>query len=118
MWVYYEEIDGELQPKWLILKARTNEQCSYYYIDGPYNRMYDGDMYDMTAYSISLKDINRDPLQENCLIISNIKLEQSLKRNNYDETMIHEIDYYIILIEDVQELLNYETVTKIKKEVC
>ncbi|SDZ51081.1 hypothetical protein SAMN05421736_11570 [Evansella caseinilytica] len=98
MWVYYEETDGELQPKWLILKARTKENCPYYRVDVPFQRFYPEDAHDeFHALTITGGDLVRNPLEYSSFGIAVHRLKDTADLDN--------INFFILLCDDLQEIL-------------
>ncbi|MGJ9384298.1 hypothetical protein [Salipaludibacillus sp. CF4.18] len=105
MWVYFEEIDGELQPKWLIVKAITDVKCPYYTVNGPFERMLEEDMLDFHAFTVPLGDMIRDPFKENSIGVPVYKFKADLESKGIDPNLFNDIDYFIMLVDDVQELI-------------
>ncbi|WP_141432456.1 hypothetical protein [Bacillus sp. 03113] len=101
--VYYDELDGQLYPKWLLLKP-SKDDITYYSIDSPYERIYD--LGDLRLITLELADLLRND-NNNDLGINLIHIEKRLTGTSFHRSHIDEIDYFILLVDDVQEIMEY-----------
>ncbi|MDQ0299689.1 hypothetical protein J2S78_002109 [Salibacterium salarium] len=112
MWVYYEEIDGELNPKWVIVKAELPEESSttYYSISQPFGRFHEEDFHDdFQALSIDMSELVRDPFQDysvgiDCDLIKNRLQSEGLSAEN----IYYDVEYFIMLCDDLEEVMSLD----------
>ncbi|SFM43955.1 hypothetical protein [Salibacterium qingdaonense] len=113
--VYFEDIDGELQAKWVIVEAGVAEGESntlYYSTDQPIERFYPEDFHDdFSALSVSLSELVQDPFEDNSFGINTDLIQGRLKQHKLDPDNLYEVDYFILLCDDLEEFAEIELPT-------
>ncbi|RSL32769.1 hypothetical protein D7Z54_13560 [Salibacterium salarium] len=115
MWVYYEEIDGELQPKWVVVEAKQPSEGSivFYSINQPYDRFYPEDFHDdLFVLSIDIGELLQDPFSNHQFGINIDLVETRLKQNGINPEAIYHAEYFIMLCDDLQEVVHLPTYFK------
>ncbi|MGY4690402.1 hypothetical protein [Salibacterium sp. K-3] len=111
MWVYYEEIDGELQAKWALVKSDGEQrgEIRFYRVPQSVERFYEEDFADLAILSIDMGELVRDPFDDDSFAINIDMVQSRLKRDGYDPGMLNEAEYFIMLVEDLEEVLSLDT---------
>lgn len=104
--VYYDDIDGELYPQRLLLPIKTDEERVTYSIEAPFERFYPEDFHDsIMLATVTQAAMIRDPFDDKCFSISIPQVISDLKMNsNYTESL-NDMDYFIIQMADLEELM-------------
>lgn len=117
--VYYEESDGQLQPKLVLLpnyvhSNETDNEFSYI-IEGPFERFHQEDFHDdLKTISLSLGVLKLSMLSELMFTIDIQQLQADLAHMSYDPDVVYEADYFIVLVDDLQELLAFDVLEELK----
>lgn len=107
--VYYNDIDGELQPMWMILPANVADQSAFYSLNAPFERFYPEDFYDeMKSISISQGELLRSPTDPYAFGISHDLVKRFLMNNGQSPELLYEVDYFIVRIVDLEELMQMD----------
>ncbi|OIJ12701.1 hypothetical protein BKP37_12945 [Anaerobacillus alkalilacustris] len=107
--VYYDEIDGELRPMWLILPVNIDGAFSYYSLQAPFERFYPEEFYgDMKNVTVSQGELVRCVDDPYSFGISLDLLTNYLTKNGYPLEVIHEADNFIVRFDDLEELLQFD----------
>ncbi|MBU9711120.1 hypothetical protein [Evansella tamaricis] len=101
MWVYYEEIDGLLNPKWVIINAEKENNFPFYKVNGPFERFFEEDMTDeFRGVTVTMAYLIRDPFEDLSFGITVASLKE---KYNLDD-----VTHFILLVDDLQEILNMD----------
>lgn len=104
--VYYDEIDGELYPERLLLPIPADKQHVTYSIEAPFERFYSEDFHDsIKIATVTQAALRRDPFNANCFSISISQVIRDLKMNNNYTESLNDMDYFIIQMADLEELM-------------
>ncbi|ARK28738.1 hypothetical protein [Halalkalibacter krulwichiae] len=108
--IYYDDIDGELIPKLAMLPRQADELLSYS-VEGPYERFYQEDFHDdLKLLSVSQGALTSCPFHDHQFDINLEQLKRDLERLEHDPEAVYETDYYVVLVDDLQELLSYDVI--------
>ncbi len=111
MKIYYDEIDGNLYPKLLIVPFSADDYTNRVSIDitAPFERMYAEDFHDdFKALTITQTEMLRDHDMETVILIDIELVKRFMKNNSIDESMMPEVEYLVMLLDDVEELLQMD----------
>ncbi|MCJ8008941.1 hypothetical protein ACFFF5_21240 [Lederbergia wuyishanensis] len=111
MKIFYEEIDGMLNPKLMIIPFSAETQTHRVQVDveASFEQMYSDDFHDdFKALTITQGEMLRDHFKETTFLIDIKLVEQSLLKQEIYPELIYEIDYFVMLIDDVEELLQMD----------
>ncbi|SDO19210.1 hypothetical protein [Alkalicoccus daliensis] len=103
MKILFEEIEGRLDPKWLLAEVRSEETVSYYSVEGPFERLLPEDLHDAKMMTVSMGDLLVPPETKNIFGIPAARIAA-----DSPEMDLHELDYFILLVDDIQELLHLQ----------
>lgn len=107
--VYYDEVDGHHYPKLIIVPADSSQEHVSYNVQSPFERMFPEDFHDdFKAITISQGELLRNNFENKRFIIDINLVKQSLIKREIYPDMIYEIDYFTILIDDLEELLQMD----------
>lgn len=107
MWVYYEEIDGRYDPKWVIIVANTHEDVPYYSLNTPFEKIRTENMY-METMTLSIEDLVINPEKEKCFGVLVHKYKERMEKQGIDPDFFNDIEYFIIQCDDLQEVMNMD----------
>ncbi len=113
--IYYDELDGLLSPKLVLLPNILNQDSAIltYSIDIPFERFYQEDFHDdLRIVSISQGALKPCPFYEHQFHIDTNQLKIDLHHQGYDPNAIETSDYFTCLVDDLQELLTYDVVRR------
>lgn len=113
--IYYDEIDGNLHPKWGLLPNFLQEECKevIYSVESPFERFSQEDFNDeMKLVTVSQGALTACPLYNHQFKINIEQLIRDLTRQNHHIDSIYSIDYFVILVDDLEELLNYDVINR------
>lgn len=116
--VYYDEIDGELYPKLVLLPNILNQDSFLltYSVESPFERFYQEDFHDeLILISVSQGALTSCPFYEHQFDINVERLRMDLERQGYYPEAIYETDYFTVLVDDLQELLDFDVVRRYVK---
>lgn len=107
MKIFYDEIDGELHPKLMIVPySSTDSNRLEINLIGPFERMHPEDFHDdFQGLTISLGEMLRDPFDDNTFSIDLELVEKYLVKNGISTLVMAEIEYFVMLIDDIEELM-------------
>ncbi|MDQ0207465.1 hypothetical protein [Alkalicoccobacillus murimartini] len=101
MKVYYEELDGNLLPQWLLLPAPNTFGSLTVNLSAPFERMEAEDFHDeLTIVTITQAALAIRPADQNQFILHTDQASKDL-----EVSMPADIDYYLIRLEDLEEVL-------------
>ncbi|SFP09278.1 hypothetical protein [Salibacterium halotolerans] len=107
MLVYFDEIDGDLHAKWVLLEARVpeDEHTVYYSTNQDVERFYPEDFHDdLKALSISMNELVNDFFDDHRFGININLVKKRLHKSKLSTENIYELDYFILLCDDLEEL--------------
>ena len=112
--VYYDEIDGELIPKWVMMpRIKEKGAVQLFSVESPYARFYQEDFHDeLRLISVSQGALKQCPYHDHQFHIDIEQLQNDLLRQDHDPEAVFETDYFVALVDDLQELLAYDVVTR------
>ncbi|MEC2073201.1 hypothetical protein [Alkalihalophilus marmarensis] len=107
--VYYDEIDGELQPKWVMLPwSEAEHHVRTYSVEAPFERFYQEDFHDdLKLVSVTQGALTQCPFIDHQFDINLQQVQRDLIRQDHDPEAVYETNYYVVLVDDLEELLNY-----------
>lgn len=109
MKIFYEEVDGILNPKLLIVPADTQKEHVAINISGPFSRMYPEDFHDdFKGLTISQGEMFRDHFDETRFLIDIKLVKQYMLKQEINPALIYEIEHFVMLLDDVEELLQMD----------
>lgn len=107
--VYYDEIDGQLNPQWMLVRSNTNSDYVSYTIDSPFERFYQEDFHDeMSIITITSSALTRDPFKDRQFSIHLSTVRKDMEFAELHPDNIYEADYFLIRIDDLEELLHFD----------
>lgn len=102
MKVYYEEIDGHLFPQWLLLPATSHSSSLSVQLDAPFERMEAEDFHDeLTIVTVTQAALAIRPVDETHFVLHTDQI-----RNDLEVQMPESVDYYLIRLDDLEEVLH------------
>lgn len=111
MKIYYEEIDGMMHPKLLIVPFSTDTQVERLSIniEAPFERMYPEDFHDdFKGLTISQGEMLRDHVKDTTILIDLELVKRFMIKNDINPTMIFEVEYFVMLLDDIEEILQLD----------
>ena len=106
--VYYEEIDDELFPMWILLPVHTNNEYESYTIEAPFERFFPEDFHDeLINITVSLGALTKGATT-NQFSIHIPTVRRDLISGNHQAEMIDEADNFLIRMVDLEELLQFD----------
>ncbi|WP_062049255.1 hypothetical protein [Bacillus sp. JCM 19034] len=104
LFVYYDEIDGQLHPKWLLATAFLQDEYANYSVEAPFERFHPEDFHDsMSIITVSQGALLRDPF---CLTRFSIHIPTVIHDAVSNGSNIHfNFSHFLILIDELEELL-------------
>jgi hypothetical protein len=104
--VYYENIDGEVNPIWMLLKANTSEDYVTYTVDAPFERFWPEDFHDsMAVITVTQAALNLDLFNEKEFSVNIPQVISDLTDNRDKMEYLHEADFFLVRFDDLEELL-------------
>lgn len=104
--VYYDEIEGKLYPKLLLVPAEMDKQYATYSIEAPFCRFYSEDFNEsVKIISVSQGALTRDPFNPSCFSIFIPQVIKDLSIYNDDMSLLNDADYFMIQMEDLEEVM-------------
>ncbi|MFK3937541.1 hypothetical protein ACI2JA_08515 [Alkalihalobacillus sp. NPDC078783] len=101
MKVYYEEIDSQLFPQWLLLPATSLDTSLTVQIDAPFERMEPEDFHDdLTVVTVTQAALAIRSIDETHFVLHTDQVKNDLETHIPDS-----IDYFLIRLEDLEEVL-------------
>ncbi|MFZ4452049.1 hypothetical protein [Salibacterium aidingense] len=110
MWVYFEEIDEELQAKWVLVKTNGEQRGAlrFYKVSQPVERFYEEDFADLAILSIDMGELVRDPFDDYSFAVNTELVQSRLESSGYDPAMLEKAEYFIMLVEDLEEVMSVD----------
>lgn len=109
MKVFYDDIDGKLYPKLVLLPISKENEFFLYNLESPFERFYQEDFHDdLMLITVSQGALKQNPFLDNGINIDTEQLKTDLLNQEYDPEAIFHADYFVILIDDLEELLQFE----------
>lgn len=109
MKVFYDEVDGELFPKLLIVQADIDKEHMSIDVSGPFIRMFPEDFHDdFKGLTISQGEMLRDHFNETTFLIDIKLVKQFMLKREINPALIYELEYFVMLLDDVEELLQMD----------
>ncbi|MGY4689297.1 hypothetical protein [Salibacterium sp. K-3] len=108
MWVYYEEIDGEHQAKWVLVKTDGEQRGSllFYTVPKSMDHFYEEDFADLAILSVDMGELVRDPFDDSSFAINTDMVQCRLERSGHNPSMLEEAEYFIMLVDDLEEVMS------------
>lgn len=108
--IYYDDIDGELYPKWVLLpNGTTDNGFITYNIESPFERFYQEDFHnELKLITVSQGSLTTNPFLRNQFNVNLEQLTLDLAKQGIPGDAIYETDYFIVLVDDLEELLQYD----------
>lgn len=104
--VYYDEIEGELLPVWLLLPVQNEKEYETYTINAPFERFFQEDFHDaMKLVTVTQAALTRCPFINQQFNIHIPTLKNDLLSQQLSPEQIYHADYFIVRLEDLEELL-------------
>lgn len=101
MKVYYEELDGELFPQWLLVPATKNSGTLSFNLTSPFERIEAEDFHDeLTIVTVTQAALAIRPLDDTHFVLYTDQITSDL-----DVHIPDAVDYYLIRLEDLEEIL-------------
>lgn len=111
--VYYDEIDGELNPTWILLPAKTSEEYENYSIEAPFERFYPEDFHDcLNIVTVTQGAMTKCPFIDMQFDIHIPTVKQDLLAQGKHGDSIYEADYFLVRMDDLEEVLQMEVRNK------
>ncbi|WYP26821.1 hypothetical protein NSQ54_01510 [Alkalihalobacillus sp. FSL W8-0930] len=101
MKVYYEEMDGQLFPQWLLLPATSLHAPLSVQLDAPFERMEAEDFHD----DITVVTVTQAALAIRAIDETHFVLHTDQVKNDLETHIPDSVDYYLIRLEDLEEVL-------------
>ncbi|KMK77712.1 hypothetical protein [Alkalihalobacillus pseudalcaliphilus] len=103
--VYYDEMDGELQPQWMLLPADFSGTYATYSLNMPYQRFYMEDFHDdLAIITVTQASLTKDAFYPHGYAIHIEQLRQDLRQNG-QSTSIEHADYFLVRFDDLEDVL-------------
>ncbi|MCM2677739.1 hypothetical protein [Alkalicoccobacillus plakortidis] len=107
--VYYDEIDGQINPQWMLVSAITNDEYVSYTIDSPFERFYQEDFHDeMSIVTVNSAALTRDPFKDRQFSVHIPSVKKDMEFAKLHPDNIYEADFYLIRVADLEELLQFD----------
>lgn len=107
--VYYEDIDGQLQPQWLLVPAFASEEAPSYSLTAPFERFYPEDFNDHhMILSVSQGALMKNPAASSHFSIHLPTVQRDLTVNGHPAQAIYGADFFLIRMEDLEEVLQMD----------
>lgn len=107
--VYYEEIDGEIRPMWMLLPARTEKEYETYTINAPFERFYPEDFYDsLKIITVTQAAMTRNPYVDQQIQIHIPTVQSDLCKQGIYQNAIYDADYFLVRMDDLEEVLQFD----------
>lgn len=109
MKVFYDDIDGDLYPKLLIVPAATGADHVSFDITAPFERMYSEDFHDdFKGLTITQGEMLRDHVTETTVLIDLEMVKHFMMKREINPAMLYDVDYFVMLLDDIEELLQMD----------
>ncbi len=109
MKIFSEEIDGMAYPKLLIVPANLSAEHVVVDTTASFSRMYPEDFHDdFKALTISQGEMLRDHFKKNTFLIDIKLVKESMIKQEINPTLIYDVEYFVMLLDDVEELLQMD----------
>ncbi|MFB5664042.1 hypothetical protein [Alteribacillus sp. HJP-4] len=109
MWIYLEDIEGELHPKWVVLQAKlpTDGPVSFYTNNQPFERFNPEDFHDdIHSMSIDMSELLQDPFDDYSFGINIELAAMRLEKGDINPALLEDVEYFILLVDDLQKVMN------------
>ncbi|TSB47155.1 hypothetical protein [Alkalicoccobacillus porphyridii] len=107
--VYFDELDGILNPQWMLITTKTDEEYMSVTIDSPFERFYQEDFHDeMAIITVTSGAMTRDPFKDRQFSIHIPTVKIDMTSNDIHPDNIYQADYFLIRLEDLEELLQFD----------
>ncbi|MBM7839051.1 hypothetical protein JOC54_002321 [Alkalihalobacillus xiaoxiensis] len=104
--VYYEELDGQLYPVWLMVPAQSSEEYLPVVLNAPFERI--EEIHDsMTLVSVTMNALSRDPQEEQKFSIHLLTVYHELQQMGRVPDSLDSA-FFLIQMADLEELLQFE----------
>ncbi|GAF64301.1 hypothetical protein BTS2_1193 [Bacillus sp. TS-2] len=107
--IYYDEIDGHLYPQWLLLPADFTHSYCTYTLSMPYERFFQEDFHESLAFiTVPQGCLTRSSQQPTHYSINIEQLKKDiLSRYSDSNQSLDTIQYFLITIDDLEEILQF-----------
>ncbi|WP_062052406.1 hypothetical protein [Bacillus sp. JCM 19034] len=105
--VYYDEIDGLLNPQWMLMliPCNTSEEYITVAVDAPFERFWPEDFHDaLSVTTVTQAALTKDPFNNKQFSVHIPTVLSDLKYQNKSMD-IDSIDYFLVRLDDLEELL-------------
>ncbi|TWI53989.1 hypothetical protein [Halalkalibacter nanhaiisediminis] len=113
--IFYEELDGMLSPKLVLLPNILNEDSTMltYSVEIPFERFYQEDFHDdLRIISVSQAALQPCPFYDHQFHMNIHQIRLDIEKQGHDPRSIEETEYFSCLVDDLQELLAYDVVRR------
>jgi hypothetical protein len=109
MRVYYDELEGLLYPKLLIVPASTEQLTPTYKLDVPFERFNAEDFHDeFKGLTITLGELIRVANHETTFSVHIPSVRTFLTQRYGSDQHLEGIEHFVILLDDLEELLQVD----------
>ncbi|WP_017727089.1 hypothetical protein [Halalkalibacterium ligniniphilum] len=107
--VFYEELNGVLHPKWVILENRlaSGDSLIHYQIEGPFERFSEED-FELDRPYVSVSQGALTVTSPKVVSINIQQLHMDLLKQGLNPNSIYEAAAFVLLVDDLQELLSFD----------
>lgn len=118
--VYYDELDGKLYPKLILLPNQPVYQQKLhnlqYTLQSPFERMHQEDFHDdLKIISVSQGALKQSLEATYQFHLNLEQLKKDLEHMHHDPDAVYETDYFSVLVDELEELLSYDVITRFLK---
>lgn len=106
--VYYDEIDGQFYPMWMLLPTRTDEEYVNYSVEAPFERFYPEDFGELKIVTVTQAALTRSPFVKQQFHIHIPTVQSDLCNLGMDINAINDADYFLVRMDDLEELLQFD----------
>jgi hypothetical protein len=109
MRVYFDELDGLLFPKLLIVPASTKHSTQTFQLETPFERFTAEDFHDeFKGLTITLGELIRVANHETTFSVHIPSVRTFLTKRYGSDQHLENIEHFVILIDDLEELLQVD----------
>ncbi len=109
MKIFYEDIDGMLNPKLLIVTADHSTERMLIDTTNSFSRMQPEDFHDdFKGLTISQGEMLRDHFKDTTFLIDIKLVKKYMIKQEINPALLYDIEYFVMLLDDVEELLQID----------
>ncbi|NEU29263.1 hypothetical protein GN156_00495 [bacterium LRH843] len=106
--VYYDDIDGNLNPQWILLPIQNKETAAYS-IDAPFERFWPEDFHDSLAVlTVTQAALLRDQSNLRNFSIFIPRVLEDLTSASSNNSLLHEAEYFLVRLDDLEEVMKMD----------